>query len=791
MGFYYSPFLGLGQRPDRRLTIGRQEIVLKRTTPKNMATAGRTSGLVIQALRYLGKDHVTDPVIALMDFSRLIEGNLSEFVPRSEQVLGQFTSPFAEPPASYQINLPIDPTGEYIDLDNDSEQDQGVQIFAVKASNNLVGDSYLEQVEQLFFYDSYIRDTVSGEVLEGTFLIYAPDDSQGFPGGAGSDGTWFSVDDPAVGLPAGYTLATLNPDGSASFSRSREVVMDTIEETKWASPDISDEGMVESFNSLIDILVERYSFTEARGIDWEQVRQTYLPRVEEAEAAGDMIAFGNALEDMALSIRDAHVALDAISVPGYITRTALYRALEAYPASFGAAVVELSKGRFVIYKVDPDSEAAAAGWQFGTEILSLDGVPIGERVDSMPLVSSAGTQEVVRLLQTRWVLAYPSGTDVAVEYRQPGEEGVRSATLTSGSTFLPGSLSSGLREEISFKQLDGGIGYFQSTDFINNIPYKLAVWERFLASAANAPGIIIDMRNNGGGSNELHHTMASFLFTPEEPATVDWIDWYEYDEGTGTLQPDVTYFGGEYPLYSPDPELTYTGPIVLLVNENTGSAGEYFPQLIQSLGRAVVVAEHASKGAGGNDDRVTMPGGILFQFTKGRTTFAGTDELNLEARGVQPDVRVPVTLETVQAKLEGRDPVLETALQVLNEQIKSLAFAQMTESTFQWALSLDSAGQEQTVEDPAAYTLDFDEDGTLVVKADCNQAGGTYSLAEDGSITLSVDTITLAVCPEGSLSEEFLGYFSSITSVVLDGDDLSIILDPASGVFGIQLKAAE
>jgi hypothetical protein len=34
-------------------------IQLKRTTPRNMAAAGRLSGLVIQALREIGKDHVT------------------------------------------------------------------------------------------------------------------------------------------------------------------------------------------------------------------------------------------------------------------------------------------------------------------------------------------------------------------------------------------------------------------------------------------------------------------------------------------------------------------------------------------------------------------------------------------------------------------------------------------------------------------------------------------------------------------------------------------------------------
>ena len=39
----------------RRVRLGRREIILKRTTPRQMATAGRISGLVIQALRHLGR----------------------------------------------------------------------------------------------------------------------------------------------------------------------------------------------------------------------------------------------------------------------------------------------------------------------------------------------------------------------------------------------------------------------------------------------------------------------------------------------------------------------------------------------------------------------------------------------------------------------------------------------------------------------------------------------------------------------------------------------------------------
>lgn len=69
-GAYAANILGLSEQvpakavfltdgASRKVKIGKQTIELRRTTLKNMATAGRLSGLLIQALRELGKEHVT------------------------------------------------------------------------------------------------------------------------------------------------------------------------------------------------------------------------------------------------------------------------------------------------------------------------------------------------------------------------------------------------------------------------------------------------------------------------------------------------------------------------------------------------------------------------------------------------------------------------------------------------------------------------------------------------------------------------------------------------------------
>ena len=69
-GAYAANILGLSEQvpakvvfltdgPNRTITIGATTIQLRRTTPKNMAMAGRLSGLLVQAFREIGKENMT------------------------------------------------------------------------------------------------------------------------------------------------------------------------------------------------------------------------------------------------------------------------------------------------------------------------------------------------------------------------------------------------------------------------------------------------------------------------------------------------------------------------------------------------------------------------------------------------------------------------------------------------------------------------------------------------------------------------------------------------------------
>ncbi len=443
---------------------------------------------------------------------------------------------------------------------------------------------------------------------------------------------------------------------------------------------------------------------------------------------------------------------------------------QAFGGGLGAEVKELRDGTVAVTHLDPEGPGAQAGWQVGTEIVSVDGVAIGDRIATLPFAETAGNPEVIRLQQTKKALAFPAGAETTIEYRQPEASDVLSATLTAvEDAFVEAPKPAVDDADISFKQLDGGSWYVQWKSFHDPL-YKIAIWEKLMEKAQGATGLIIDMRHNGGGATDLMYTLASYFFTADDPAQGHWIDNYTYDEKVGDL---VKEFATDRTLSSPRPELTFNGAVAVLVGEGSASAAEYLPQFLQRQGRAIVVGEHGTEGAGGYLEQAAMPGDFVFHFTKGRTFFAGTDELNLEAKGVTLDSRVPITLENEQAKQEGRDVVLEAAIVALGEEAARL-FAERLPGTTLQLITLQVRGEDGELAqvnptNPVSYTLTFAADGALTIKADCNQVNAEYVLGSAGAITITPGAATLALCADDGLGEKFVAALGQVTVLQTDG----------------------
>ena len=605
---------------------------------------------------------VAQPLVILEDQAGFVDRNEHFLMPVESQTIGQITSDFFTSPFEYSLALPIEPQGSYRDVDNDETEDQGVQVFAIAYWDNTFGDPFLEERDlygggwSTAYASTRISDEIETEreIVGGIFLVFAPDDQQGFPSSFGEDGLLFTDDDPIVTLPQGYTIVDLDSE-PFSFDRSRNPVVDLIEPEGIALVDYSEQTYPEAFNSLIDLLTKEYAFTEYKGIDWEAKRTEFLPRFEAAAADEDVRDYQRALRDFGWSIPDGHVS-------GPFVREDFQQDIAG---GLGIAIRETEEGPVIVNFVTEGSPAEAAGIVLGTEIVSIDGVPIADVIGNAVAHSAPfSTDHFKRLQQMRYAVRFPIETEVELTWKDAEGEEV-TETMKVVSEFESFSFSSfargttGFEIPVAYELLEAGeygendYGYVKIDSFSDNSVLTVQLWERMIRTLNRygVNGLIIDMRQNGGGSGFLADQMAAYFF--DEPHVLGNAGYYDEDRGGFYFNPD-----GEDRYYLPAEDLRYDGEVVVIVGPFCLSACEFFSYDMTIDGRADILGHYPTGGLGGSIKSIMMPDDEYFTFTIGRAVDSD-GEIHIEGIGVVPTVPVPVTIETLLADED--DDVLKDA----------------------------------------------------------------------------------------------------------------------------------
>lgn len=82
--------------------------------------------------------------------------------------------------------------------------------------------------------------------------------------------------------------------------------------------------------------------------------------------------------------------------------------------------------------------------------------------------------------------------------------------------------------------------------------------------------------------------------------------------------------------------------------------------------------------------------------------------------------------------------------------------------------------------DPAHFTLQFNDDGSVQAQVDCNTGRGDATI-EGSNITLVIAT-TRKLCSEDSQDSQYLDWLSQATSFVIRGNTLNLALPMDSGI---------
>ena len=604
------------------------------------------------------------PIVILEDQAGFVDRNEYFIIPPESQVLGQITSDFYDSPFSYSLALPIEPQGSLRDVDNDGQEDRGVMVFAVAYWSNTFGDPFLEE-RDLYgggWSTAYASTRVSsnpdlqGEIIGGKLIVYAPDASQGFPSDFGADGLLFTDDDPIMTIPAGYSVVNLDTS-PFEINRDREQFIELIEPQSAAVDDFSSMGYADAFDAMVNKLSREYAFTEYKGLDWDELSNTYRPRFQEAEADNDSLAYNLALRDFLWEIPDGHVSMAL----GPLVE--LFR--QETDGGLGFSLVELEDGRIITSYIVDNAPAQEAGIELTAEILTINGENVTDLMEEQFIWAhqASGTPHAWRLQQLRYVTRFPIGEQVEVSFRNPGS--LRATTVTldtvpereswSFSSFFRGS--TGFELPLDYYIHPAGYAVVKIYSFSDNEVLTIQLWERLISTLnqAQVPGLIIDMRQNTGGSGFLADQMAAYFFN--EPFELGQTGSYSEDK-------DEFVFSdrGVERFYLPAEDMRYQGEIAVIVSPGCFSACEFFSYDMTVNERAEIVGHYPTGGLGGSVNDFYMPDGQTVRFTAGRAVDMNGN-IHIEGLGVAPTVRVPVTEESV---LSQGDYLLNAAIEVLN-----------------------------------------------------------------------------------------------------------------------------
>jgi len=354
------------------------------------------------------------------------------------------------------------------------------------------------------------------------------------------------------------------------------------------------------FDSVWDTVNRRYYDPKLHGVDWVAAARTYGPK---AAASGDDTSLYEAINGMLGLLADGHTG--ALSP----AQARDYRAQKREMTGFRIVRVDQ---RWAVDEVLPGSPAEAAGVQRGWVVISREGQPLDERL-KLPVLHGG---EIVR-----WEFLDARDRPVAL-------------TLTAGSVSMA-------RQEM--QSLPGGILLFRFDDFDWS---KMHWLSSELKAHPSAPGVIIDLRHNPGG------TLISLDFMVGEFFDHDFTYAFSVDRDGNRRNHKALVLASAH----------YHGRIAVLVNQASGSAAELFAAVLQEQRRAIVIGRKTAGVVLSAEFRSLGDGGML-EYSDRDLRLA--DGRRLEGTGVIPDVvPPPLALDDLRG---GRDPELDAALRVLNQ----------------------------------------------------------------------------------------------------------------------------
>ena len=284
--------------------------------------------------------------------------------------------------------------------------------------------------------------------------------------------------------------------------------------------------------------------------------------------------------------------------------------------------IDTSKNTLLVTAPIPGGPAEAAGVKAGDVIIAID----GKDITTLPVADqTAGIQG-------------PEGTPVRLTIRRAGTPGTIDITVTRKKITVPA---------VTLDVLPNAIGKITITSF-NDFTNKELDDTLTQVQEKHLKGIILDLRNNGGGYVDGAQQLLGRFLPKDSVAMLE-----DRRPTGGALTPILVKDDG--------PQLLDI-PLVMLVNGGTASASEIVAGSLQDYGRAVLVGTKTF-GKGSEQEVTDLSDGSSVRITV--ANWYTPKQRVIQKQGLVPDDVV----ERPDTSPGAGDPQLDKAVEVLNAKI--------------------------------------------------------------------------------------------------------------------------
>ncbi|MCH2189061.1 S41 family peptidase [Candidatus Gracilibacteria bacterium] len=230
----------------------------------------------------------------------------------------------------------------------------------------------------------------------------------------------------------------------------------------------------------------------------------------------------------------------------------------------------------------------------------------------------------------------PAGTQVILEVLRSGEDDILEIDVTREKIQIP---------SVESEKMNESIGYISLNMFGEDTAEE---FEKALSELGDTDGIILDLRDNGGG----------YMVSAVEILS----NFIDKGEKLVSTKQKNTFFNRSY--QSVGFHERYSGKIVVLINENSASASEITAGALREYNKAILLGTK-TYGKGSVQQPFEMKDGSLLKLTIAEWLTPKGNNINLE--GIEPDIEVVFEKQDYENEY---DRQREVATEVIQEFIR-------------------------------------------------------------------------------------------------------------------------